>query len=135
MSAGGSGYSAKVLDYFLNPRNVGDVENADGVGEVGAVACGDIMRISLKIRAGRIEEARFRAYGCGSAIASSSMATELIQGRSVEQARQFSSQEVAEALGGLPASKIHCTVLAEEAVKAALADYQRRQPAHAQRVS
>ncbi len=90
------------MDHFLNPRNMGDVESADGVGEVGAAACGDIMKISLKIRDGKIEDARFKTFGCGSAIASSSMATELIKGRTLEEAKNFSNQEVVDALGGLP---------------------------------
>jgi nitrogen fixation NifU-like protein len=112
-----------VLDHFLNPRNVGDLADADGVGEVGAVACGDVIRISIKVRDGRIREARFRAFGCGTAIASSSVTTELIRERSVEEALRFSNAEVSAALGGLPAAKSHCPVLAEEAVRAALADY------------
>ena len=112
-----------VLDHFLNPRNVGDLADAGGVGEVGAVACGDVIRISIKVRDGRIREARFRAFGCGTAIASSSVTTELIRERSVEEALRFSNAEVSAALGGLPAAKSHCPVLAEEAVRAALADY------------
>ena len=95
-------YNDTVMDHFLNPRNMGDVESADGVGEVGAAACGDIMKISLKIRDGKIEDARFKTFGCGSAIASSSMATELIKGRTLEEAKNFSNQEVVDALGGLP---------------------------------
>lgn len=112
----------------MNPKNVGDVEDADGVGEVGAAACGDIMKISLKIKDGRIEQARFKAFGCGSAIASSSMATELIKGRTIEEAMNFTNQEVVDALGGLPPVKIHCSVLAEEAIKAALEDYLKKHP-------
>jgi len=123
MSAQTSPYSSVILDHFLNPRNAGDLEGANGVGEVGAVACGDIMRISLRIRDGRIEEARFRTFGCGSAIASSSVTTELVMGRTVEEARQLTSQDILEALGGLPPAKIHCSTLAEEALKAALDDY------------
>ena len=121
-------YNQTVMDHFMNPRNLGDLENPDGVGEVGAAACGDIMKISLKIKDGRIEDARFKTFGCGSAIASSSMATELIKGRTLEEAGQFSNQEVVQALGGLPPVKIHCSVLAEEAIKAALEDYLRRHP-------
>jgi nitrogen fixation NifU-like protein len=121
-------YNEKVMDHFLNPRNLGDLSDADGVGEVGAAACGDIMKISLKIKDGRIEDARFKTFGCGSAIASSSMATELIKGRTVEEAMSFSNQEVVNALGGLPPVKIHCSVLAEEALKAALEDYLKRHP-------
>ena len=120
-------YNDTVMDHFLNPRNMGDVEGADGVGEVGAAACGDIMKISLKIRDGKIEDARFKTFGCGSAIASSSMATELIKGRTLEEAKNFSNQEVVDALGGLPPVKIHCSVLAEEALKAAIEDYEAKQ--------
>jgi len=112
----------------MNPRNMGDLKDADGVGEVGAAACGDIMKISLKIKDGRIEDARFKTFGCGSAIASSSMATELIKGRTIDEAMSFSNQEVVDALGGLPPVKIHCSVLAEEALKAALEDYVKRNP-------
>jgi nitrogen fixation NifU-like protein len=122
-------YNDTVMDHFLNPRNMGDVESADGVGEVGAAACGDIMKISLKIRDGKIEDARFKTFGCGSAIASSSMATELIKGRTLEEAKNFSNQEVVDALGGLPPVKIHCSVLAEEALKAAIEDYESKQVA------
>jgi nitrogen fixation NifU-like protein len=117
-------YNETVMDHFLNPRNMGDVSEADGIGEVGAAACGDIMKISLKIRDGKIEDARFKTFGCGSAIASSSMATELIKGRTLEEAKNFSNQEVVDALGGLPPVKIHCSVLAEEALKAAIEDYE-----------
>ena len=122
-------YNDTVMDHFLNPRNMGDVQEADGVGEVGAAACGDIMKISLKIRDGKIEDARFKTFGCGSAIASSSMATELIKGRTLEEAKNFSNQEVVDALGGLPPVKIHCSVLAEEALKAAIEDYEAKQAA------
>lgn len=121
-------YNSTVMDHFMNPRNMGDIRDADGVGEVGAAACGDIMKISLKIKDGRIEDARFKTFGCGSAIASSSMATELIKGRSIDEAMNFSNQEVVDALGGLPPVKIHCSVLAEEALKAALEDYVKRHP-------
>lgn len=126
-------YNSTVMDHFMNPRNMGDLNDADGIGEVGAAACGDIMKISLKITGGRIEDARFKTFGCGSAIASSSMATELIKGRTVEEALSFSNQEVVEALGGLPPVKIHCSVLAEEALKAALEDYVKRHPEAAAR--
>ncbi len=119
----------------MNPRNMGDLKDADGVGEVGAAACGDIMKISLKIKDGRIEDARFKTFGCGSAIASSSMATELIKGRTIDEAMSFSNQEVVDALGGLPPVKIHCSVLAEEALKAALEDYVKRNPSAAAKVS
>ena len=120
-------YNDTVMDHFLNPRNMGDVSEADGIGEVGAAACGDIMKISLKIRDGKIEDARFKTFGCGSAIASSSMATELIKGRTLEEAKNFSNQEVVDALGGLPPVKIHCSVLAEEALRAAIEDYEAKQ--------
>jgi nitrogen fixation protein NifU and related proteins len=121
-------YNPTVMDHFLNPRNMGDLKDADGIGEVGAAACGDIMKISLKIKDGKIEDARFKTFGCGSAIASSSMATELIKGRSIEEALSFTNQQVVDALGGLPPVKIHCSVLAEEAIKAALEDYVKRHP-------
>ena len=116
-----------VLDHFLNPRNVGDLPDADGVGEVGAVACGDVIRISIRVRDGRIAEARFRTFGCGTAIATSSVTTELIQGRALEEVLRFSNEEVSTALGGLPPAKSHCPVLAEEAVKAAVEDFLSRQ--------
>ncbi len=121
-------YNQTVMDHFMNPRNMGDLKEADGVGEVGAAACGDIMKISLKIKDGKIEDARFKTFGCGSAIASSSMATELIKGRTIDEAMNFSNQEVVNALGGLPPVKIHCSVLAEEALKAALEDYLKKHP-------
>jgi nitrogen fixation NifU-like protein len=117
-------YNDTVMDHFMNPRNMGDISEADGVGEVGAAACGDIMKISLKIKDGKIQDARFKTFGCGSAIASSSMATELIKGRTIEEVKNFSNQEVVDALGGLPPVKIHCSVLAEEALKAAIEDYE-----------
>jgi len=120
------GASPAVLDHFLNPRNVGDLPDADGVGEVGAVSCGDVMRISIKVHEGRIAEARFRTFGCGAAIAASSVTTELVKGRTVDEALKFSNQEVSAALGGLPAAKSHCPVLAEEAVKAAVEHYLRK---------
>jgi nitrogen fixation NifU-like protein len=123
------------MEHFMNPRNMGDLKDADGVGEVGAAACGDIMKISIKIKDGRIEDARFKTFGCGSAIASSSMATELIKGRTVDEAMSFSNQEVVDALGGLPPVKIHCSVLAEEALKAALEDYVKRNPSAAAKVA
>jgi len=121
-------YNQTVMDHFMNPRNMGDLKEADGIGEVGAAACGDIMKISLKIKDGKIEDARFKTFGCGSAIASSSMATELIKGRTIDEAMNFSNQEVVDALGGLPPVKIHCSVLAEEALKAALEDYLKKHP-------
>jgi nitrogen fixation protein NifU and related proteins len=121
-------YNDTVMEHFMNPRNMGDIKDADGVGEVGAAACGDIMKISLRIKDGKIEDARFKTFGCGSAIASSSMATELIKGRTIDEAMNFSNQEVVDALGGLPPVKIHCSVLAEEALKAALEDYVKKHP-------
>ncbi|MCC6235547.1 MAG: Fe-S cluster assembly scaffold protein NifU [Verrucomicrobiales bacterium] len=127
-------YNKTVMDHFMNPRNMGDLPNADGIGEVGAAACGDIMKMSLKVENGRITDARFKTFGCGSAIASSSMATELIKGRTIEEALHFSNQEVVDALGGLPPVKIHCSVLAEEALKAALEDYVKRNPESASQV-
>ena len=116
-------YSEKVMDHFRNPRNVGEIENADGVGEVGNAKCGDIMKIYLKINDGVIDDVKFETFGCGSAIATSSMATEMIKGKPVDQALQLTNMAVVEALDGLPAHKLHCSVLAEEAVKAAVKDY------------
>lgn len=116
-------YSEKVMDHFKNPRNVGVIENADGVGEVGNAVCGDIMKIYLKIENDLIADVKFETFGCGSAIASSSMATELIKGRSLSEALELSNKAVAEALDGLPAHKLHCSVLAEEAIKAAIKNY------------
>lgn len=116
-------YSEKVMDHFKNPRNVGIIENADGVGEVGNAKCGDIMKIYLKIDNDIITDAKFETFGCGSAIASSSMATEMIKGKPVSEALELSNKAVVEALDGLPAHKIHCSVLAEEAIKKALKDY------------
>ena len=119
-------YSEKVMDHFRNPRNVGVIENADGVGEVGNAKCGDIMKIYLKIKDDMIEDAKFETFGCGSAIASSSMATEMIKGKPVSQALALTNKAVVEALDGLPAHKVHCSVLAEEAIKKALQDYYER---------
>lgn len=116
-------YSEKVMDHFRNPRNVGVIEDADGVGEVGNAKCGDIMKIYLKISDGIIEDVKFETFGCGSAIASSSMATEMIKGKPIEDALNLTNKAVAEALDGLPAHKLHCSVLAEEAIKSALKDY------------
>lgn len=116
-------YSEKVMDHFKNPRNVGIIENADGIGEVGNAKCGDIMKIYLKIENDIIEDVKFETFGCGSAIASSSMATELIKGKPVNEALELSNKAVAEALDGLPAHKLHCSVLAEEAIKSAVKDY------------
>jgi len=120
-------YTEKVLDHFQNPRNVGELPDANGVGTVGNAKCGDIMQMFLKINdAGIIEDCSFKTFGCGAAVATSSMATELIKGKSIEEAKQLSNAAVVEALEGLPPQKIHCSVLAEEAVKAALDDYYKR---------
>ena len=116
-------YSDKVMDHFMNPRNVGHIENADGIGEIGNAKCGDIMKIYLKIDNEIIVDAKFETFGCGSAIASSSMATEMIIGKSIHEALELSNKAVVEALDGLPAHKVHCSVLAEEAIKNALKDY------------
>ena len=116
-------YSEIVMDHFMNPRNVGTIEDASGVGEVGNAKCGDIMKIYLKIEDGIIADVKFETFGCGSAIASSSMATEMIMGKSIHEAMQLTNKAVAEALDGLPAHKLHCSVLAEEAIKNALKDY------------
>ncbi|MBR5506176.1 MAG: Fe-S cluster assembly scaffold protein NifU [Clostridia bacterium] len=116
-------YSEKVMDHFKNPRNVGYIEDADGVGEVGNAKCGDIMKIYLKIENDIIVDVKFETFGCGSAIASSSMATEMIKGKSVSDALELTNKAVVEALDGLPPAKVHCSVLAEEAVKKALKDY------------
>ena len=120
-------YTEQVMDHFMNPRNMGEIENADGVGEVGNAKCGDIMRIYLKIDNGIITDCKFKTYGCASAIATSSIATEMIKGHSIEEAVELSNKAVVEALGGLPTHKIHCSVLAEQAVKAALYDYYTKQ--------
>ena len=116
-------YSEKVMDHFMNPRNVGVIEDADGVGEIGNAKCGDIMKIYLKIENDTIMDCKFETFGCGSAIASSSMATEMIKGKSIGEALELTNKAVAEALDGLPAHKMHCSVLAEEAIKKALKDY------------
>lgn len=119
-------YSEKVMDHFRHPRNVGVIENADGVGEVGNAKCGDIMKIYLKIENDTIQDVKFETFGCGSAIASSSMATELIKGKPVSEAMTLTNKAVAEALDGLPPHKMHCSVLAEEAIQKALQDYYAR---------
>lgn len=120
-------YSDKVMDHFRNPRNVGVLEDANGIGEVGNAKCGDIMKIYLKIENDMIADVKFETFGCGSAIASSSMATELIKGKKVEEALKLTNKAVTEALDGLPPQKIHCSVLAEEAIKGAIEDYYSRQ--------
>ncbi|WFA10428.1 Fe-S cluster assembly scaffold protein NifU [Tissierella sp. Yu-01] len=116
-------YSEKVMEHFKNPRNVGEIEDANGIGEVGNAKCGDIMRMYLKIEDGVIEDVKFKTFGCGSAIASSSMATELIKGKTIDEAMALTNKSVVEALDGLPPVKIHCSVLAEQAIKSALLDY------------
>ena len=116
-------YSEKVMDHFRNPRNLGKMDDADGIGEVGNAKCGDIMKMYIKVKDGIIEDVKFNTFGCGSAIASSSMATEMIKGKSIDDALELSNKAVVEALYGLPTHKIHCSVLAEEAVKAAVKDY------------
>ena len=116
-------YSEKVMDHFMNPRNVGTIDDADGVGEVGNAKCGDIMKIFLDIEDEIIKDVKFQTFGCGSAIASSSMATEMVKGKSIHEALALTNKAVAEALDGLPPVKMHCSVLAEQAIKAALVDY------------
>ena len=117
------GYSEKVMDHFIRPRNVGEIENPDGVGEIGNAKCGDIMRVYLRVEEGVIADVKFKTFGCASAIATSSIATELIKGKPVDQALELTNKAVVEALDGLPPVKMHCSVLAEEAVKAAIKDY------------
>ena len=119
-------YSEKVMDHFANPRNVGEIPDADGVGEVGNAKCGDILKMYLKIDNGIITDVKFKTFGCGAAVATSSMATELIKGKPVEEALKLTNKAVIEALDGLPAAKLHCSVLAEQAMKAAIADYYKR---------
>ena len=116
-------YSDIVMDHFMHPRNVGEIENPDGVGQVGNAKCGDIMKMYLKIRDNVIQDVKFETFGCGSAIASSSMATEMIKGKTIDEALAVTNRQVVDALGGLPAHKLHCSVLAEEAIKKALTDY------------
>ncbi len=119
-------YSDKVMDHFTNPRNVGEIENADGVGVVGNAKCGDIMKMYLKIDDGVITDCKFKTFGCGAAIATSSMATELVKGHTIDEALKLTNQVVVEALDGLPPVKVHCSVLAEEAIKTAVADYYKK---------
>lgn len=119
-------YNDKVIEHFSNPRNVGEIENADGVGLVGSEACGDIMKLFIKVEDGVIVDAKFKTFGCGAAIASSSVATEMIKGKTVEEALKLTNKQVIEELGGLPPVKIHCSVLAEEAIHTALLDYQKK---------
>jgi nitrogen fixation NifU-like protein len=120
-------YSEKVIDHFTNPRNVGVIENADGVGRLGNPVCGDMMEMSIRVQGNVIEDVKFRTFGCGAAIATSSMATEMIKGKTIDQALELTNQAIAEALEGLPPVKMHCSVLAADALKMAVADYYRRQ--------
>ncbi len=119
-------YSEKVMDHFMNPRNMGEIEDADGIGEVGNPVCGDVMKLYLKIENDVIVDAKFKTFGCGAAIATSSITTELIKGKTIEEALKLTNEAVAEALGGLPPAKMHCSVLAEEALKAAIEDYRKK---------
>ena len=124
-------YSEKVMDHFTNPRNVGEIEDADGVGTVGNAKCGDIMRMYLKVENGIIEDVKFKTFGCGAAIATSSMATEMVKGKTLKEALQLTNKAVAEALDGLPPVKMHCSLLAEEAIHAAVEDYLKNHPEEA----
>lgn len=120
-------YSEKVMDHFANPRNVGEIAEADGIGEVGNAKCGDIMKMYIKVENGVITDVKFKTFGCGAAIATSSMATELIKGKTIDEALKLTNKAVMEALDGLPPVKVHCSVLAEQAIKAAVSDYYKRQ--------
>jgi len=120
-------YSKEVIDHYENPRNVGEIEEPDGVGTVGNPACGDVMKLTFRVENDRIIDVKFKTFGCGAAIATSSMVTELVKGKKIEEALQISNQTVARALGGLPQVKMHCSVLAEDALKAAIIDYQKNQ--------
>lgn len=122
-------YTEKVMDHFQNPRNSGEIENASGVGEVGNAKCGDIMRMYLEVEDGIIKDVKFKTFGCGAAVATSSMATELIKGKTLEEAEKITNKRVVEELGGLPSEKIHCSVLAEEAIRAAIKDYREKEKA------
>ena len=121
-------YSEKVLDHFSNPRNVGEIEKADGVGTVGNAKCGDIMQMYLKVDNGIITDVKFKTFGCGAAIATSSVATEMVKGKTIDEALQLTNKAVAEALDGLPSQKVHCSLLAEEAIHAAIKDYRKNHP-------
>jgi nitrogen fixation NifU-like protein len=123
-------YSELVMDHFTNPRNVGTIEDADGVGKEGNPVCGDLMEIFIKVETGRIADIKFRTFGCGAAIATSSIATEMVKGKTLEEAEELTNRAVAEALGGLPPIKMHCSNLAADAIHAAIADYRRRQNGH-----
>lgn len=120
-------YSEAVMDHFSNPRNVGEIEDANAIGQVGNAKCGDIMKIYMKIEDNIIKDIKFKTFGCGAAIATSSMATEMVKGKSVEEALSLTNKAVMEALGGLPTEKVHCSVLAEEAIASAIEDYKKRQ--------
>ncbi len=120
-------YSEKVMDHFMNPRNVGEIENPDGVGEEGNPTCGDVMRISIKVEGDRIIDAKFKTFGCGAAIAVSSMITEMVKGKTLDEALSISKQNIADELGGLPAQKLHCSVLGSDALRMAIEDYRSRQ--------
>lgn len=120
-------YSEKVVEHYTNPRNVGEIENADGIGEVGNPVCGDVMKIYLKIENEIIKDVKFKTYGCGAAIAASSVTTEIIKGKTISEALKITNEEVVKELGGLPPIKLHCSILAEEAIKTAIADYYKRQ--------
>jgi nitrogen fixation NifU-like protein len=119
-------YSEKVMDHFMEPRNMGDIKDADAVGTVGNPACGDVMRLYIKVEGDKITEAKFKTFGCGAAIATSSMATEMIKDKSLEEARKITNEAVAEALDGLPPNKMHCSVLAQEAIEAAIKNYKEK---------
>ena len=119
-------YSEKVMDHFMEPRNMGDIKDADAVGTVGNPACGDVMRLYIKVDGGKITEAKFKTFGCGAAIATSSMATEMIKDKSLEEAEKITNEAVAEALDGLPPNKMHCSVLAQEAIEAAIKNYKEK---------
>lgn len=121
-------YSSKVMEHFRNPRNVGYIEDADGVGKIGNPVCGDIMELTIKVNDGVITDAKFRTFGCGAAIATSSMVTEMVKGKTIAEALAITNRAVAEALGGLPSIKMHCSVLAEQALKAAIEDYYQKHP-------
>ena len=123
-------YTEKVMDHFSNPRNVGDLPDANGIGEVGNAKCGDIMKIYLQVENGIIQDVKFKTFGCGAAIATSSMVTELVKGKTVNEALKISNRAVAEALGGLPSIKMHCSLLAEQALKSAIDDYYKKHPMH-----
>ncbi len=122
-------YSEKVMDHFLHPRNVGEIPDANGIGNVGNPVCGDIMRLYIKVVDGKIADVKFKTFGCGAAISTSSMVTEMVKGKTVEEALSITNKAVAEALGGLPAVKMHCSVLAEEALKSAIEDYRKKREA------